>query len=77
MSVINCYYIMDSVSLCELVSVSHSRGVHVEYLEISIMLSKKQYFVYIALSVNDSDGVEWLSTGSGHHFKYMKLLIST
>ena len=84
MSVIYCYYIIDVVScLCELVSVSDSRGLHVEYLEISIILSKQQfmthsqYFEYPVISVNDSDGVEWLSTGSGNHFKYMKPLHST
>ena len=83
MSVIYCYYIIDVTTLCELVSVSDSQGLHVEYLEISIILSKKQflthsqYFGYPVLSVNDSDGLEWLSTRSGHHFKYMKLLLST
>ena len=83
MTIINCYYITDVTALCELVSVSDSRGVHVEYLEISKILSKQQfmthsqYFAYPVRSVNDSDGVKWLSTGSGHHFKYMKLVLST
>ena len=82
MSVIYCYYIIDAVSLCELVSVSDSRGFHVEYLEISIMLSKKQfmaqsqYFIYPGLSGNDSDLLEWLINRS-NHVKYMKLLEST
>ena len=82
MTVIYCYYITDVISLCELVSVSDSRGLHVEYLEISIILSKQQflthsqYFVYIVLSVNNFDLLEWLSSGIGH-FKYMKPLLST
>jgi hypothetical protein len=46
MSVIYCYYIIDVISLCELVSVSDSRGLHVEYLEISIILSKQQFLTH-------------------------------
>ena len=71
MSIIYWYYIIDKISLCELVSVSDSRGVHVEYLEISIILSKKQfmthsqYFIYPVRSVNDCDQLEWLRNGSG------------
>ena len=79
MSLISCYYITDVISLCELVTVSDSRGLNVEYLEISLALSKQQflthsqYFVNPGLSVNNFDLLEWLSSGSGH-FKYMKLL---
>ena len=40
MSVIYCYYIKDVISLCELASVSDTGGLNVEYLEISIILSK-------------------------------------
>ena len=41
MSVIYCYYVIDEdTSLCEFVSVSDSGGFYVEYLEISIKLSK-------------------------------------
>ena len=40
MSVIYCYYILDDIYLCELVSVSDIGGLNVEYLEISIRLSK-------------------------------------
>ena len=83
MSLIYCYYIKDVIScLCELVSVSDTGGLHVEYLEISIILSKSQflthsqYFVYPALSVNNFDLLEWLRNGIGH-FKYMKPLLST
>ena len=46
MSVIYSYYIIDFKSLCELVSVSDSRGVHVKYLEKSISLSKKQFMTH-------------------------------
>ena len=46
MSVINCYYIIDVISLCELVSESDSRGLHVEYLEISYVLSKQQFLTH-------------------------------
>ena len=66
MSLINCYYITDVASLCELVSVSDSRGLYVEYLEISLLLSKQQflthfqYFLYIGLSVNNFDLLKWL-----------------
>jgi hypothetical protein len=38
MSVINCYYIVDSVSLCELVSVSDTGGLNVKYFQISLPL---------------------------------------
>ena len=61
MSVICCYYIIDATCLCELVSVSDSRGLHFEYLKISKRLSKQQflthsqYFVYIFLSRNLRD----------------------
>ena len=40
MSVINHYYIIDAVSLCEVVSVSDIGGLNVEYLETSIKISK-------------------------------------
>ena len=40
MSVIYCYYIIDANCLCELVSVSDNGGLNVEYLEISVILSK-------------------------------------
>ena len=82
MTVINRYYIKDVICLSEQVSVSDSRGVHVEYLEISITRSKQQfmthsqYFEYTGLSVNDCDKHEWLSDGRDH-FKNMKLPIST
>ena len=81
MNVIYCYYIIDAAYLCEFLSVSESRGVQVEYLELSPTMSKQQfmthsqYFVYPVLSVNDSDWLEWLSTGNSNHFKYMKLLL--
>jgi hypothetical protein len=64
------------------VSVSDSRGVYVEYLEISITLTKQQfltqfqYFEYMVRSFNESDGQEWLCNGRSH-FKYMKFEIST
>jgi hypothetical protein len=72
MSVIDCYYIKDVICLSELVSVSDSRGVHVEYLEISLILSKQQfmthsqYFVCPGRSFNDCDKHEWLSDRRGH-----------
>ena len=40
MSVINCYYILDVISLCELVSVSDFGGLNVNYLQISRELSE-------------------------------------
>ena len=43
MIVIYCYYITDATSLFELVSVSDYGGLNVEYLEISIRLSKMQF----------------------------------
>ena len=46
MTIIYCYYIIDVTSLCELVSVSDSPGLHVEYLEISIYLSKQQFLTH-------------------------------
>jgi hypothetical protein len=82
MSVINCYYIIDVVSLCELASVSDFGGLNVEYLQISRELSEKQliansqYFVHPILSCNLSDWCEWLSEGSTH-FKYMELGLYT
>ena len=82
MSVINCYYITDVISLCELVSVSDTRGLYDKYLQISIILPQyefiahSQYFPYPAFSVNNFDWNEWLSEGSGH-FKYMQLALHT
>jgi hypothetical protein len=61
MSVINCYYIIDVVSLCELVSVSDTGGLNVKYFQISILLPQQQfmthsqYFEYIMLSGNLRD----------------------
>jgi hypothetical protein len=40
MSVINCYYIIDVASLCEIVSVSDFGGVNVNYLQITRILSE-------------------------------------
>ena len=83
MSVINCYYIIDvTISLCELVSVSDTRGLNVKYLQISFALtqyefiSHSQYFVYPILSCNLCDGYEWLHEGSSQ-FKYLKIEVST
>ena len=82
MSVINCYYIKDEISLCELVSVSDTRGLNVKYLQISFALTQyefiahSQYYPYQVLSVNNFDWNEWLSEGSGH-FKYMQLALHT
>ena len=61
MSVINCYYIIDVVSLCELVSVSDTGGLNVKYFQISILLPQQQFmthsqhFEYIMLSGNLRD----------------------
>ena len=82
MSVINCYYIIDVISLCELVSVSDTGGLNVKYLQISIRLPQykfigySHYFIYPVLSINNFDWNEWLSEGSSH-FKYMQLPLST
>ena len=82
MSVINCYYIFDATSLCELVSVSDTGGLNVKYLQISIILPQykfighSQYFEYQVLSINNFDWNEWLSEGRGH-FKYVQLAIHT
>ena len=72
MSVINCYHIMDIICLCELVSVSDTRGLNVEYFQKSRALSEQQlithseYFVYIILSCDNFDWCEWLSKASSH-----------
>ena len=82
MSVINCYYIIDVICLCELVSVSDTGGLNVKYLQISIKLPQykfmahSQYFEYHLLSINEFSSNEWLSEGSGHS-KYMQPLLST
>ena len=82
MSVINCYYIIDVISLCELVSVSDTGGLNVKYLQISTFLpqykfiSDSQYFENKSLSVNNFDWNEWLREGIDH-IKYMQLLISS
>jgi hypothetical protein len=81
MSVINSYYIIDGESLCGLVSVSDAGCLNVKYFQISIALPQykiiahSQYFVYIALSVNNLDWIEWLSERSGH-FEYVQLAVS-
>ena len=82
MSVINCYYITDAISLCELVSVSDTGGLNVKYLQISSglpqykLITNSQYFVHPVLSINNFDWNEWLSEGSGH-IKYMQFAIHT
>ena len=82
MSVINCYYIIDAISLCELVSVSDTGGLNVKYLQISLGLPqykfilRSQYFLCRVLSINNFDWNEWLSEGSCH-FKYVQLPYST
>jgi hypothetical protein len=43
MSVIYCYYIIDAISLCELVSVSDSGGLNVKYLEIWQSVLQKRW----------------------------------
>ena len=81
MSVINCYYINDVTSLCELVSVSDTGGLNVKNLQPPVILPQYkfiadyQYFEKPSLSVNNFDWNEWLRDGSGH-FKYMQLLLS-
>ena len=40
MSVVNSYYIIDVISLCELASVSDFGGLNVNYLQISSILSE-------------------------------------
>ena len=40
MSVIDCYYVIDVICLCESVSARDIGGFNVEYLEISLILSK-------------------------------------
>ena len=61
MSVVNCYYVIDAVSLIKLVSVSDYGGLNVNYLQISRILSEQkliansQYFVHKRLSGNLSD----------------------
>ena len=82
MIVINCNHIIDGFSLFELLSALDSGGVGVEYLEISLILSKKQfmphfqYFEYNRLSVNVFDRYEWFNIESGY-LKYMQLIHST
>ena len=82
MSFINCYYINYVFSLCELVSVSDTRGLYVKYLQISLILPQykfiphSQYFEYRPLNVYDFDLNEWLNKGSSD-FKYEQLLVST
>jgi len=59
MSVINCYYIMDTPSLSELVSVSDTGGLNIKYFQVSWVISQykfisyAQYFAYTVLSVNN------------------------
>jgi hypothetical protein len=78
MSVINCYYIEDGISLWELVSVSDTGGLNVKYLQISYTLPQyklwvhSQHFAYRVLNVNDFDWNKRLSEASGH-FKYVQL----
>ena len=82
MSVINCYYIIDIFSLCELVSVSDTGCLNVKYFLISFALTQykfiphSQYFVYRVLSVNHFDWNEWLNMGSSD-LKYEQILVST
>jgi hypothetical protein len=76
MSVINCYYIIDGLSLSELVSVSDTGGINVKYFQNSIALPQNkfmphsQYFLYSVLSDNHFSRNKWLSEGSSH-FKYV------
>ena len=82
MSVINCYYIIDGVSLCELVCVSDTGGLNVKYFQISAVLPQyqlmthSQYLVNTALCCNLCDGCEWLREGSCQ-FINLKIVVST
>jgi hypothetical protein len=82
MSVINCYYIIDVASLCELVSVSDSGGLNINYFQISTslpqyqLMTHSQYFLYRILSSNLCDGIKWLREGS-FQFINLKIFVST
>jgi hypothetical protein len=62
MSVINCYYITDATSFCELVSTRDFVGVNVNYFQPPPtlpqyqLMTHSQYFVYVILSCNLCDG---------------------
>ena len=62
MVVINCYYVMDGATLCELMSARDIEGLNVYYLQPTVTLSQKQLmthsqrFEYPLLSSNLSDG---------------------
>ena len=66
MSVINCYYIIDATSLCELVSTRDIAGLDVNNLEPPVtlpqnqLMTHSQYFINTLLSFNLFDGFEWL-----------------
>ena len=82
MSLINCYYINDATSLCELVSTRDIEGLNVNYFKPPAklpqcqLMTHSQYFVYTILSFNLCDGCEWLSHRSCQ-FKYLKIVEST
>jgi hypothetical protein len=46
MSAIYCYYIIDMVSLCELMSVSDTGGLSVKDLQISISLPQYKFIAH-------------------------------
>ena len=82
MSFINCYYIIDGISLFELVSTRNSGGLNINNLQSPVILPQyqlmahSQYFVYLILSCNLCYGCEWLSQRSCQ-FKYLKIITST
>jgi hypothetical protein len=46
MSVINCYYIMDESSLCEIVSVSDAGSLNVKYFQISLYAPQYKFMTH-------------------------------
>jgi hypothetical protein len=76
MSVINCYYIVDVICLCELVSTRDIAGLDVNYLEPPVslpqyqLMTHSQYFKNHMLSFNLYDGCEWFCERRSQ-FKYL------
>ena len=76
MSVINCNYIIDDLSFCELVSTRDIAGLDINNLEPPVILPQyqlmthSQYFINIILSFNLFDGFEWFRERRSQ-FKYL------
>ena len=80
--IINCYNIIDGISVFELASVSDTGCLNVKYFQLPLPLplqqlsTYSQHFEHPMISCDLCDWYEWLREGS-RQFKYLKIVFST